>query len=150
MRTIHRDIVGAFIFSSDYKVLLGQSVKGGVYTDLWIVPGGGIEPDESHDDALLREVREETGLDISKAIIRKLAKVSFGSSEKVLQDTGERVLVEMKFYDYEVILAKPSLEVEVHGLDDFSNAAWFNAKQVADLQLGPATEATLSTLNFLA
>lgn len=67
MRTIQRDIVGAFIFSSDNKLLLGKSIKGGVYPDYWIVPGGGMEPDETKVEAVKRETLEETGIDISEA-----------------------------------------------------------------------------------
>lgn len=28
----------------------------------WICPGGGLEPGESHEDAVTREIREETGI----------------------------------------------------------------------------------------
>ncbi|MBX6334015.1 NUDIX domain-containing protein [Candidatus Saccharibacteria bacterium] len=61
MRTIKRDVVGAFIFSSDNKILLGKSRKGGVYHGTWMVPGGGIEEGETMRDAVIREIREEVG-----------------------------------------------------------------------------------------
>ena len=32
--------------------------------DLWNLPGGGVEPDETVSEGLVREVREETGLDL--------------------------------------------------------------------------------------
>ena len=55
---------GAFLFSKDNKLLLGRSIRGGVYPDCWIVPGGGVEPDETNLDTLKRETKEETGIDI--------------------------------------------------------------------------------------
>jgi 8-oxo-dGTP diphosphatase len=38
---------------------------------LWVLPGGGIEPDESPEEAVIREVWEETGLRVE--IIKKIA-----------------------------------------------------------------------------
>ena len=120
-----------------------------MYTDQWIVPGGGIEPGESHTDALLREVSEETGLDITSATVWKLEKVSTGKSEKTLNEQAERVLVAMRFYDFEVMISKQSSEVSLLGQDDFYNATWFDVEKVGSLQLGPATESKLESLNFL-
>ena len=61
MRTIQRDIAGALLFSNDGRVLIGKNVKGGVYEDLWVVPGGGIDEGEEVKDALQRELFEEIG-----------------------------------------------------------------------------------------
>lgn len=38
---------------------------------VWVLPGGGVEPNESSREAVIREVREETGLNVE--IVRKVA-----------------------------------------------------------------------------
>ncbi|MBI3114568.1 MAG: NUDIX hydrolase [Candidatus Harrisonbacteria bacterium] len=87
MRTIHRDIVGALIFSRDGKLL--QALKdpkgGGVYPiECWHIPGGGVEEGETKEAALVREVREETGIDIAPYTIELLDDTNDGESEKTL------------------------------------------------------------------
>ncbi|MEN8671674.1 NUDIX domain-containing protein [Nocardioides sp.] len=44
-------------------VLLTRISAQGFHTGLWSLPGGGVEQGEAPADALVREVREETGLD---------------------------------------------------------------------------------------
>jgi ADP-ribose pyrophosphatase YjhB (NUDIX family) len=43
-----------------------------VTRDDWMVPGGKLEKDESFEDAVTREVREETGMDIEIAGLYKI------------------------------------------------------------------------------
>lgn len=148
MRTIERDIVGAFIFSADNKILLGHNKKGGVYQDQLIIPGGGIEDGESKLDAVKRETLEETGLDISGATINEIDGASVGESEKTLQD-GERVLVKMKFYDYQIRLSSDSHETELVFEDDYAEATWYTPEELAGAKIGPATKATLQKLKFI-
>lgn len=42
----------------DNKVLLIYNTKYG----MWLAPGGHIEPEENYEDALFREIEEETGI----------------------------------------------------------------------------------------
>ena len=53
--------VGAVILNSEDKVLICQSNK---WNQKYVIPGGHIEAGESMEEALVREVKEETGLDV--------------------------------------------------------------------------------------
>lgn len=53
--------VGALIFSPEGKIFLMQSHK---WKDRFCIPGGHIELGETIEEAVRREVKEETGLDV--------------------------------------------------------------------------------------
>ena len=53
--------VGALIFNSKGEILLIKSYK---WKDMFVMPGGHIEVGETMEQALKREIKEETGLDI--------------------------------------------------------------------------------------
>ena len=57
---IFRIGVFALIFDDEGRILLGHRRD----VDWWNLPGGGMEVGETVDEALCREVREETGLDV--------------------------------------------------------------------------------------
>jgi len=55
--------VGALLIGSDGKVLLGlRAPWKTVWPSYWDTIGGRVEPDESLDAALIREVQEEVGV----------------------------------------------------------------------------------------
>ncbi len=54
-------VVGALIFNEKNEIFLMKSPK---WNDLYSVPGGHIEKGETRLDALRREVKEETGMEI--------------------------------------------------------------------------------------
>jgi ADP-ribose pyrophosphatase YjhB (NUDIX family) len=56
-----RPAVAAIVTSSDRRLLLQRRSDNG----LWAVPGGGVEIGESVSAAIVREVREETGLTVA-------------------------------------------------------------------------------------
>src|SRR5438105_11307779 len=57
---IFRIGVFALIFNLEKQILLGHRRD----IDWWNLPGGGMESGETVDEALCREVREETGLEV--------------------------------------------------------------------------------------
>lgn len=149
MRTIKRNIVGGFIFSADDKLLIGKSLKGGVYAGHWIIPGGGIEENETHHEALIREILEETGLDITNAAIEELGHAGSGTSEKTLRDSGERVIVEMEFYNFIVRLPGAAELFELVAEDDFTEPRWIGANELHEVLLSPPTVVTLKQIGYL-
>lgn len=149
MRTIKRDIVGGFIITADKKLLLGQSRKGGVYKDSWVVPGGGIDDGETKEQALAREILEETGLSIGGAMITGINGDFSGQSEKTLRDTGERVLVDMKFYDFKIELPETADKYGLSANDDLVNLEWVPLDQLGQRELSEPTAERLQILGYL-
>jgi 8-oxo-dGTP pyrophosphatase MutT (NUDIX family) len=149
MRTVTREIVGAFIFSGDGLLLLGRAHPGGTYEGLWVVPGGGMESDETKLQAVQREVLEETGIDISSAEVEELTGVSSGVSQKTLRDSGETVQVAMTFYDFKVTLTELGNEIAVTPNDDLAELVWFKPEALPALKMGGATQDRLKAMGLL-
>lgn len=139
MREIKRTIVSALIFSKDNKLLMGKKdpAKGGVYSDCWHIPGGGIDEGETFEEALQREIQEEVGIDVSLYNPVIVPEKGSGISEKVL-DTGEKVLCRMEFNRFRVdIKDKLASEIEVKFGDDLIETRWFSKDELSDVKQIP-------------
>ena len=71
----------AVVLDDENRILMVRQHHEG--KDVWMVPGGGIEAGENAKQAAVREVKEETGLDIS--VLRLLWHV-----EEVSEKRGQR------------------------------------------------------------
>jgi 8-oxo-dGTP pyrophosphatase MutT (NUDIX family) len=151
MRRIKRDIVSALIFSKDGRLFQGMKdlKKGGVYSDCWHIPGGGINEREDQKKALIREIEEETGIDVSPYKIELVDSSGRGESQKALK-TGEQVLCEMQFYVYKVMIDdKNADEIEVKLNDDLVNFQWTEIDNLKKIKLTPPSADLFKKLGYI-
>ena len=59
--------IGVILVNTEGQVLIGK--REGSHAPYYSIPGGYLEPGETFDDAAIREVKEETGLDIVNPVV---------------------------------------------------------------------------------
>ena len=59
-------VVAAALFDADGRVLIARRPAGGSLAGLWEFPGGKVEPGESPEAALVRELKEELDVDVAE------------------------------------------------------------------------------------
>lgn len=103
---------------ADPKVLLIQRGKE-PYRGYWAFPGGFMDMDETTEQCAVREMMEETGLDVSEL-------KQIGCYSKVDRDPRGRTIT----VAYLVVIASP---VPVRGQDDAAKAEWFSLSAIPKL-----------------
>ncbi|WP_455095477.1 NUDIX domain-containing protein [Prevotella koreensis] len=87
--------------------------------DMWALPGGFMNIDESAEEAAIRELKEETGIDVKEV-------TQVGAYSKVDRDPRERVIT-IAFY---TVIDNP---VRAVGQDDAKQAEWFTLDNLPTL-----------------
>lgn len=115
------------IIERDGKFLMGNKAKDiGPYPNTWRLPGGGVEENESPEDAVKREVMEETGL---TAI--KVKKVGY------LEDEEPNKHGEMTHYKFHVFQVE-SIGDEIKS-EEFPELRWINKSEFGSFPIARPT-----------
>jgi len=62
-------VVAVALIDADGRVLLAQRPEGKPMAGLWEFPGGKVNVNETPEAALIRELKEELGIDVKKACL---------------------------------------------------------------------------------
>jgi 8-oxo-dGTP diphosphatase len=62
-------VAACAIVDADGRVLICKRPPGKHLAGLWEFPGGKVEPDETPEDCLIRELREELGIEVTQSCL---------------------------------------------------------------------------------
>ena len=71
-------VAAVALIDADGRVLLAQRPEGKAMAGLWEFPGGKVEPGETPEAALIRELHEELGIDTWASCLAPLSFASHG------------------------------------------------------------------------
>lgn len=114
--------VKCLIESEDKGILLIQRSSSDEHGSMWETPGGGVDDGETLVEAVIREVKEETGLDVSVEM----------DGTMFLSDDADP---EMKFEANLFSAKTTSGEVSLVQNDDHSDHAWVKREDLFPFML---------------
>ena len=120
--------VGALIFNQEDKIFLMKTHK---WRNRYSIPGGHIELGERIEDALRREVKEETGLDIYH--------IQFIGIQECIFDDAFWEKKHFIFIDYACRTKSTEVRLNSEGQDYI----WVSLDEAFNLPIEPYTERTI-------
>jgi ADP-ribose pyrophosphatase YjhB (NUDIX family) len=115
--------VGAVIENGAGQILLvkHKPERGGFWQGKWICPGGALEPRETIEEGIKREVREETQLEID--LLTPVLPF-----ERIVK-SNDQVLLHVIYIDYLARVSGGELKPE----SDIAQAIWVEKKRVKEI-----------------
>ncbi len=115
--------VGAVVLDKDGRVLLVKHVeakRGGFWFGKWICPGGSLKTGEALVDGVLREIREETSLDVKT------------SGKAIVFDRIVREQAKTKLHVIYIDFVAKEIGGELKAGSDVGVARWFSKKELEE------------------
>lgn len=119
--------VAVLIWDEQRRLLLVREAE----TGLWQTVGGAMEPDESPEQAAIREAFEEVGVTVR---LERVRAVAGGPQFRLRYPNGDLVSYVSIVFDARVGEGEPEADQE-----EVSEVGWFDPKELAEAALTPFT-----------
>lgn len=117
--------------SNDEILILRRHPKSRTNPHKWELPGGKVDPGEFFDEALVREIKEETNLD-----------GAVGDFYEAIQDDYVHKIT------VQVVMYLKNITGDISISDEHDNWMWANLEKIKTLELSTAFEKVLKKKNW--
>ena len=126
-------VAAVALVDADGRVLLARRPEGKPLAGLWEFPGGKVEPDERPEETLIRELREELGIEVKEACLAPLTFASHAYPD---------------FHLLMPLFVCRRWEGNVTALED-QRLAWVRPNKLREYKMPPADEPLIAHLMTL-
>lgn len=134
---LYRSGVGIMLINSKKEIFVGKRIDNN--SDAWQMPQGGIDAGESEDEAMFRELKEETGIaDFEVQLLKKSSCHHYYNLPYKLQKKfwgGKYLGQKQRWYLLKFIGEEASINVKTAD-PEFSQWKWISSKEILSAIVG--------------
>lgn len=122
-------VVAAIIRNNQNEIFIAQRNQNKSQGGLWEFPGGKIEPNETENQAIIREIKEE--LDMNITVIDKYTEIIYEYPDKTIN----------------LIVLNCQINDNHYALLEHQDSAWTVPSNLKNYEFAPADKIIISKLN---
>lgn len=129
---LYRSGVGIVVLNKDKKIFVGKRIDN--HSDAWQMPQGGLDAGESEDGAMLRELKEETGIKDVEIIAKSQSHHYYNLPYKLQKKFwgGKYIGQKQKWYLVQFLGNNDLINIQTE-VPEFSDWKWVTKEEITSI-----------------